>query len=129
MTSSARETACVENGEKSTPVTPVDVVVTHTFIYIYSKVFVNFQISCCDLPFSSNAKEMIMTSTLKLITLAMVTLNTAACAIIPKNDVVTEALLPAKPKQVWQVLTDGAQYSEWNPFIVNVKGVSKRVRD
>ena len=63
-----------------------------------------------------------MKSTLKLIALALTALNTAACAIVPKNEVVTEAILPAKPEQVWQVLTDGAQYSDWNPFIVNIEG-------
>ena len=63
-----------------------------------------------------------MKSTLKLTALALTALNTTACAIVPKNEVVTEAILPAKPEQVWQVLTDGAQYSDWNPFIVNVEG-------
>ena len=63
-----------------------------------------------------------MKSKLKFITLVLTALNTAACAIVPKNEIVTEALLPAKPEQVWQVLTDGAQYSDWNPFIVNVEG-------
>lgn len=63
-----------------------------------------------------------MKSTLKLIAFALTALNTAACAIVPKNEVVTEAILPAKPEQVWQVLTDGAQYSDWNPFIVNIEG-------
>jgi len=61
-------------------------------------------------------------SKLEFITLALTALNIAACAIVPKNEIVTEALLPAKPEQVWQVLTDGAQYSDWNPFIVNVEG-------
>jgi len=61
-------------------------------------------------------------SKLKFITLALRALNAAACAIVPKNEIVTEALLPAKPEQVWQVLTNGAQYSDWNPFIVNVEG-------
>lgn len=64
-----------------------------------------------------------MKSTLKLIALALTALNAAACAIIPKNEVVTEVILPAKPEQVWRVLTDGEQYSEWNPFIVNVEGL------
>ena len=63
-----------------------------------------------------------MKSKLKFITLVLTALNTAACAIVPKNEIVTEALLPAKPEQVWQVLTDGPQYSDWNPFIVNVEG-------
>ncbi len=63
-----------------------------------------------------------MKPTLKFIALALTSLNATACAIVPKNEVVTEALLPAKPAQVWQVLTDGAQYSMWNPFIVNVEG-------
>ena len=58
----------------------------------------------------------------KLITLAIAALNTTACALVPKNEIVTEALLPAKPEQVWQVLTDGAQYADWNPFIVNFEG-------
>jgi len=75
-----------------------------------------------DLTFPSNAKETIVKSKLRLITLARTALNTVACAIVPKNEIVTEALLPAKPEQVWQVLTDGAQYSDWNPFIINVEG-------
>jgi len=122
MACGSREAASVENGKKRTPIAPIDVFVSHTFIYTYSKILVNFQILHCDLSFPSNAKEPIVKSKLKFITLALKVLNTAARAIVPKNEIVTEALLPAKPEQVWQVLTDGAQYSDWNPFIVKVEG-------
>ena len=70
----------------------------------------------------STRKELDMTYRLKRIALTLAALNTAACAIVPKNEVVTEILLPAKPEQVWEVLTDGAKYSDWNPFIVNIEG-------
>lgn len=63
-----------------------------------------------------------MTSNLKFIATALTGLNTAACAIVPKNEIVTEVILPAKPEQVWDVLTDGEKYADWNPFIVNIEG-------
>ena len=63
-----------------------------------------------------------MKTTLKHVLLILTALSSTACAVIPKNEIQTEALLPATPNQVWQVLTDGPKYSEWNPFITNVDG-------
>lgn len=63
-----------------------------------------------------------MTRPMKLFTLIVTALSATACAIVPKNEVVTETHIPAKPEQVWNILTDGEHYSEWNPFIIDMQG-------
>ena len=66
--------------------------------------------------------EFSMTRLLNFFTLIVTALSATACAILPKNEVVTETHIPAKPEQVWSILTDGERYSEWNPFIINMQG-------
>lgn len=34
----------------------------------------------------------------------------------------TEILINAKPKKVWEILTDFEKHSEWNPFIQSIEG-------
>lgn len=63
-----------------------------------------------------------MRPVLKFFTLIATAMSTAACAIVPKNEVVTETRIHARPEQVWSVLTDGKRYSEWNPFIRDMQG-------
>lgn len=46
----------------------------------------------------------------------------SACAVLPKNEIVTQATINAEPATVWSVLVDTESYSEWNPFIVDVEG-------
>ena len=36
----------------------------------------------------------------------------------------TEIVVDARPEQVWDVLVDFEQYREWNPFIVELRGVA-----
>lgn len=67
-----------------------------------------------------------MKSLLKLLALATTAFYTTACAAIPKNEVVTQATFPADPEQVWQVLTDGDSFTDWNPFIVDMQGTIKK---
>ena len=49
----------------------------------------------------------------------------AACAALPKQEVVTHITIPAEAEKVWAVLTDGPGYAEWNPFIVAMEGEVK----
>jgi hypothetical protein len=35
----------------------------------------------------------------------------------------TEVLIDASPAEVWAVLTDFSRYGEWNPFLVDARGV------
>ena len=37
----------------------------------------------------------------------------------------TEIPISASPERVWAILTDLEKFSEWNPFITNIKGQSK----
>jgi len=67
-----------------------------------------------------------MTRLLNFFTLILTALSATACAIVPKNEVVTETHIPAKPEQIWSILTDGEHYSEWNPFIINMQGNIKK---
>ncbi|MCR5858172.1 SRPBCC domain-containing protein [Mesorhizobium sp. J428] len=60
--------------------------------------------------------------TLLLSAAAVVAALGAAFALAPRNDVRTEVMIDAPPTKVWSVLTDGAAYPEWNPFIVAMKG-------
>lgn len=39
-----------------------------------------------------------------------------------RDELVTEVVLPASPERVWAVLTDGARFAEWNPFIRSMDG-------
>jgi hypothetical protein len=34
----------------------------------------------------------------------------------------TEAEIQAPPEHIWEILTDFARYSEWNPFLLDVRG-------
>src|ERR671927_234268 len=36
--------------------------------------------------------------------------------------IATEIIINAPKEKVWEVLTDFAQYPQWNPFIISVKG-------
>lgn len=38
------------------------------------------------------------------------------------RSIYTEVLIKANYKQVWSVLTDFKSYSDWNPFILKIKG-------
>lgn len=52
-------------------------------------------------------------------------ISTAQCrdgALLPRKELVTSVVLPAPPRTVWSVLTDGAGYEAWNPFITQMKG-------
>ncbi len=40
----------------------------------------------------------------------------------PHREIQTEIVINSKPSQVWEVLTNGAEYSQWNPFITSMKG-------
>ena len=43
----------------------------------------------------------------------------------------TEILINAKPKKVWQILTDFEKHPDWNPFIQSIEGeksLGKRLR-
>lgn len=60
--------------------------------------------------------------TLLLSAAAVVVALSAAFALAPRNDIRTEVTIAAPPAEVWSVLTDGAAYREWNPFIVDMKG-------
>lgn len=60
--------------------------------------------------------------TLLLSAAAVIAALGAAFALAPRNDVRTEVNIAAPPSKVWSVLTDGAAYHEWNPFIVAMKG-------
>lgn len=39
-----------------------------------------------------------------------------------RDELVTEVVLPAPPERVWAVLSDGARFGEWNPFIRAMDG-------
>ena len=60
--------------------------------------------------------------TLLLSAAAVVAALGAAFALAPRNDIRTEVTIAAPPAEVWSVLTDGAAYRDWNPFIVDMKG-------
>jgi len=63
-----------------------------------------------------------MTRTAALLLAAASLAFVAACALAPQKEIVTEAHLPASPDATWAVLSDGARYGEWNPFIVSMEG-------
>ena len=39
-----------------------------------------------------------------------------------RHELRTEITIDAPPETVWEVVTDLAQYAEWNPFIVSAVG-------
>ncbi|MXP00614.1 SRPBCC domain-containing protein [Altererythrobacter xixiisoli] len=41
----------------------------------------------------------------------------------PEREIVTSARIAAPPQRVWAVLSDGAAYPQWNPFITRFDGV------
>jgi hypothetical protein len=41
---------------------------------------------------------------------------------VTRREIATEIEIDATPAQVWAVLADTATYSEWNPFIVALRG-------
>ena len=71
-----------------------------------------------------NPKETIM-KTLIITAAAAIAAVGAAFALAPQHEVRTEIAVSASPERVWNVLTDGAAYREWNPFIVDMKGTPK----
>lgn len=38
------------------------------------------------------------------------------------KELITEIQIQASPEKVWSILTDFAQYPEWNPFIKSISG-------
>lgn len=56
------------------------------------------------------------------IALATAAALTVAAFAAPKRRIETEVFIPAPPAAVWAVLTDGARYGEWNPFIRALSG-------
>ena len=57
-----------------------------------------------------------------LLAVILLLLLGAAVALAPQREIVTEVEIAAPPDRVWAVLTDGAKYPEWNPFIVSMQG-------
>lgn len=41
------------------------------------------------------------------------------------KEITTEILIQATPKKVWSVLTNFANYNDWNPFIKSITGIVK----
>ena len=39
------------------------------------------------------------------------------------KEITTEILIQATPKKVWSVLTNFANYNDWNPFIKSITGI------
>jgi hypothetical protein len=44
---------------------------------------------------------------------------------MPFVDLRTEALVPASPERVWEVLTDFKAFPEWNPLVLEARGVAE----
>ena len=63
-----------------------------------------------------------MLETIALTAAAVTAILTAAAFASPKPRIETEIFLPAPPDAVWSVLTDGARYKDWNPFIRAMSG-------
>ena len=53
----------------------------------------------------------------------LIALGAAGCVALPKNEIRTEAIIPATPELIWSVLIDTAGHATWNPFIVQMNGV------
>ena len=45
-----------------------------------------------------------------------------ACAFAPEEEIVTSITLPSSAESVYEVLTNGDDYPEWNPFIISFEG-------
>jgi hypothetical protein len=45
--------------------------------------------------------------------------------LVTNLELKTEVILKAPKEKVWEILTDTEKYSEWNPFIISVKGEMK----
>jgi hypothetical protein len=52
----------------------------------------------------------------------VMTLLIGGCTMTPHREIQTEIVIDSPPADVWQVLTNGAEYSQWNPFITSMKG-------
>jgi len=61
-------------------------------------------------------------NTLLSIAAAAAAFTMTAFALAPEREITTEVVIHAEPARVWSVLTDGAAYGSWNPFIVSMKG-------
>ncbi len=46
--------------------------------------------------------------------------------LIAQKEIHTEIIINASPEQVWEVLSDFEAYPEWNPFITEVEGKTKK---
>ena len=53
---------------------------------------------------------------------ALLVAGLAAIAAFSRTSVHAELLVPAKPDEVWRVLTDTAAYQDWNPVLFRVEG-------
>jgi hypothetical protein len=52
----------------------------------------------------------------------VMTLLIGGCTMTPHREIQTEIVINSEPADVWDVLTNGADYSQWNPFITSMKG-------
>ena len=52
----------------------------------------------------------------------VITLFIGGCSMTPHRDIETQIVINSAPTDVWEVLVDGANYSQWNPFITSMKG-------
>jgi hypothetical protein len=52
-------------------------------------------------------------------------LLTLGALAAPTRTIETAIDIPASPQAVWQVLTDGPAYADWNPFIRSLSGAVK----
>ena len=64
---------------------------------------------------------MILGITLGLIMTVLLVLN-----MVTNLELKTEVIFDASKERVWEVLTDGEKFSEWNPFIISIKGEMKK---
>jgi len=67
-----------------------------------------------------------MKTRFKLLAITATILGLATSALLTKNEVTAEIILDAQPNQVWQILTDGENFSKWNPFVTNMQGVIQK---